>query len=408
SWGLVGAIGLIGTLTAVLLVAWVGQDSPPRVGLVAWTADNAFGANIAAGAERAEQEYDFQLDQVETLIDQHAQFREMAESHPDLIISDAGVVGSDVFADFPDINFGVIDGVVDAPNTQSILFANEQGAYLVGMAAALKSQTGIVGFVGAVPGNGATSFEDFRAGYEAGAKAVSPTITVLATYIEQPLVEGFTYFLNAFARQDLARERALELYSRGADVVFHAAGNAGFGVFRAAVDQSHALGRHLWAIGVDSDQWFQISDPETRDHLLTSMIKRADLASYLIIEDYLSGNFHPGVRTLQIADGALDYSTQGSGMTAAIRARLDQAKADIISGRIIVPTIPSGELLDLDPLPTGFADAVAQVGEEEFWVIVDESSLLYSAEWEEACWVSGTRATCAQFILERLRDAGVG
>ena len=137
----------------------------------------------------------------------------------------------------------------------------------------------------------------------------------------------------------------------GADVIFHAAGASGFGVFSAAAGQSDEQGRHLWAIGVDNDQWFQV-DSDQRAHLLTSMIKRGDIASYLVTRQFLAGDFTPGPQEIGMADDAFDFSTQGNGLTASMVAELESLKAGIANGRITVPAEPSGELLDLDPLPT--------------------------------------------------------
>jgi hypothetical protein len=135
--------------------------------------------------------------------------------------------------------------------------------------------------------------------------------------------------------------------------VFHAAGFSGFGVFDAAVSQSNLQGRHLWAIGVDNDQWFEV-DPDERRHVLTSMIKRGAGAAYLLTRQFIEGDFMPGVQSVGMAEGAYDFSTQGDGLTASMIAELESIKVDIAEGRISVPTEPSGELLvvdrsDLDP-----------------------------------------------------------
>jgi basic membrane lipoprotein Med (substrate-binding protein (PBP1-ABC) superfamily)/DNA-binding SARP family transcriptional activator len=386
---------------AVLIVAWVTRSTPPRVGLFAHSTDDSYGANIAAGLERARREYDFELESVALMINPDEQFRELAESNPDLIITDQNPVlsQSSVFRDFPKVRFGIIDIALDEPNAASITFANEQGSYLVGIAAALKSQTGVVGFVGGLP---VPYLEEFRAGFEAGAKSVKPDIEVLATYIEAPLYGDYTYLLNAWNREDLAQQRATALYQQGADVVFHAAGQAGFGVFRAAVEQSQATGDHLWAIGVDNDQWFQVT-PEVQQHLLTSMIKRADVAAYLLTKQFLDGHFQPGVQELGLADDALGYSTQGSGMTPPIIDELERAKSDIVSERTKVPTVPTGVLLQLDPLPNGFDDAIAAIPPDRLLEYTQWLGANYTAEFDTGCY-RGSRATCGQLILDHLHD----
>jgi hypothetical protein len=145
------------------------------------------------------------------------------------------------------------------------------------------------------------------------------------------------------------------MYQRGADVVFHATGAAGGGVFAAAREESDNQGRHLWAIGVDADQYLDASELE-RSHVLTSMIKRFDVAVYELIRDYLDGGLEPTGRVLALADGGVGYSTTGGHLTEDTIATLERLKQEIISGTRTVPRSPSGELLP--PADTTVTDTV--------------------------------------------------
>ena len=171
-------------------------------------------------------------------------------------------------------------------NCAGLTFAEEQGSFLVGVAAALNSETGTVGFIGGVGGFGL--IEKFQAGFEAGAKAVNPDITIIPQYITMaPDFDGF------FAA-DRAKEIALAMYDQGADVIYHAAGGSGAGLFEAAKERSESSGSKVWAIGVDSDQ-YNTSSEEVREYILTSMLKRVDVAVFEItwVNDEVSRNNPP-------------------------------------------------------------------------------------------------------------------
>jgi len=399
-WGLVASVVALGAVAAVLAFATLADHSRATVAFVGFRDDNAYDANVAAGLDRAARELDIQLQEVHPVVDFEREFRELASSGPDLIITSGGTVSlaPDVVADFPDVMFGVIDGSVEAPNSAGVTFASEQGAFLVGAAAALKSETGVVGYLG---GMRIDPLERFRAGFEAGARHIDPDIEIVATYIEEPFAGAAGFFLNPFTRPDLGRLRAEMLYQR-ADVVFHAAGQSGFGVFDAVVEQSEEQGRHLWAIGVDNDQWLQATSRQ-RDHLLTSMIKRADLAAYMLTRQLVDGEFEAGVRELDLTDDAMDFSTRGDGLTKAMIDRLEPLKADIVQGRITVPTAPTGELLVLDRLPDGFDEAFADLSPEQILDYFDGWLVPTHPAAGDACG-RGTMNRCGQLMLDHLDE----
>ncbi len=160
-------------------------------------------------------------------------------------------------------------------------FAEEQGSFLVGAAAALKSQTGTIGFIGGVEND---LIKKFEAGYTAGAKAVNPDIEILVNYITQP--PDFTGFNDPAKGKEIAASQ----YEAGADVIYAAAGGSGLGVFEAAAEAGEP--GEVWAIGVDSDQ-YELVSPELQPYVLTSMLKKVDVATYETIRRVCEG----GVRS---------------------------------------------------------------------------------------------------------------
>ncbi len=226
----------------------------------------------------------------------------------------------------PDVKFAIIDDAsADSagPNVAQLTFAEEQGSFLVGAAAALKSKTNTVGFVGGV----ATDLiKKFEAGYIAGAKAANPSIVVKSQYLSQP--PDFSGF-NDPAKGKTAAEG---LYQGGADVVYHAAGGSGSGVFTAA----KAAGK--LAIGVDSDQALTAT-PDVRDVILTSMIKKVDVAVYDFLKSGAAGTDITGNKVYDLKAGGVDYATTG-GKVDDIKSKLDDYKQKIIAGEIKVPTAP--------------------------------------------------------------------
>jgi basic membrane protein A and related proteins len=230
-------------------------------------------------------------------------------------------------ANNPDTSFGIIDSVVDAPNMVSMTFAEEQGSFLVGAAAALKSKTGTIGFVGGVEND---LIKKFEAGYTAGATAANPDIKVLVNYISQP--PDFSGFNDPAKGKEIAASQ----YQAGADIVYSAAGSSGLGVFEAAA-AAGAPG-DVWAIGVDSDQYNLVA-PELQPYILTSMLKKVDVATYETIKAYCDGTFAGGTQVFDLAAGGVGYSTSG-GFVDDISSQLDAYAEQIKSGEIVVPTAP--------------------------------------------------------------------
>ncbi len=230
-------------------------------------------------------------------------------------------------ANNPDTTFAIVDSVVEADNVASLVFAEEQGSFLVGAAAALKTQTGTIGFIGGVEND---LIQKFEAGYAAGAQAVNPDIEILVNYISQP--PDFSGFSDPARGKEIAASQ----YEAGADIIYSAAGGSGLGAFEAAAEAG-APG-DVWAIGVDSDQYNLVSE-ELQPYILTSMLKKVDVATFETIKVFCEGGDASGVQVFDLSVDGVGYSTTG-GFVDDIAADLDAYKEQIVSGEIEVPTAP--------------------------------------------------------------------
>jgi len=229
-----------------------------------------------------------------------------------------------VAAEFPDIHFAIVDdGTVVAPNVQGILFAEHEGSFLVGAAAGLQTTTNTVGFIGAVQ---IPLLQKFEAGYAAGVKHANPAATMQVTYLSQPPD------YSGFGDPPHGREAALGMYDNGVDIIFAAAGGSGSGVHEAAAQTGH------WSIGVDADEYL-LAPEAVRDHILTSMLKNANVGTYEFVVSVAYDTFVAGNQTFGLANGGVGYATSG-GFVDDIRSRLDEFAADIVAGRIVVPETP--------------------------------------------------------------------
>jgi len=298
--------------------------------------DQSFNDAAAAGLDRAVEDFNIEGTELEPA--------EGGENRGELLrlISGEGValvfgVGfafeeamESTAPDFPDVNYGFIDGFLPDlgpdSNVVALGFAEHEGSFLVGAAAALKSETGRIGYIGGVE---IPLIQRFEAGFVAGAQHVNPDIEIDINYISQP--PDFSGFTDPAS----GREIALGMYGNGADVVYHAAGGSGLGLFEAAKEHSEASGSKVWAIGVDSDQYLT-ADEELQEFILTSMLKRVDVAVYETIAAQVEGNFEGGYRTFDLASDGVGYSTTG-GFVDDIVDELEDLKAQIVSGEIEVP-----------------------------------------------------------------------
>ena len=223
-----------------------------------------------------------------------------------------------VAADHPEVQFGIIDVFwLDRPNLRQYSFKEDEGSYLVGVAAAMKSESGIVGFVG---GMDVPLIRKFACGYVQGVKSVDPEVTVLQN------MTGTTS--TAWNDPVKGGELAQSQIDRGADVIYHAAGATGVGVIRTVADAGKL------AIGVDSNQ-----NGLAPGHVLTSMLKRVDVAAYRYFTDVHEGRFAAGVDRAGIAEGGVDWAVDEHNealVAGEIEAAVATAREAIISGRIKV------------------------------------------------------------------------
>lgn len=292
--------------------------------------DRSFNAAAWEGVKRAARDFPIVLRDVEpgdpTSIE--PAMRAFAERGYDLIIgvgfSQTPIIET-VAKDYPNISFVIVDGVSQLPNVASLIFKEHEGAYLVGMIAAMTSKTGTLGFLG---GMDIPLIHKFEVGYEEGAHAVNPEVNVVPNYI------GVTD--TAWNDPVKGKELARTQIERGADIIFAAAGNSGLGAFDAVEqygkdDQGRA---QKLVIGVDSNQnWVKPG------FVLTSMVKRVDNAVYQIVKDRVANQFAGGIHVYGLENEGIGYAVDEYNKDlippATIRA-VDQARKKIIDGQIKV------------------------------------------------------------------------
>jgi basic membrane protein A and related proteins len=242
-----------------------------------------------------------------------------------------------IAAQYPNVDFAVVDGFAtflpggkNAPNVLDLNFTPNESSYLVGIAAAMQAKKDNSTNVGFLGGELIPLIQVFQAGYEAGVKSVDSSMTVQVCYIGS----STTAFNNPTAGQALS----LKMYGAGADVIYHASGASGSGLFQAAAAQSK------WAIGVDSDQYLSAS-PDQQPWILTSALKRVDTATYDTIKaaGATPSAYKPGVQTFDLANDGVGYSASNTqALTSDMISAMDTAKQAIIAGTIKVPTKPPG------------------------------------------------------------------
>jgi basic membrane protein A len=316
-----------------------GPSSDLKIGLaydIGGRGDKSFNDSAAVGLDKAKTEFGIKADNVrelsaranETDTDRATRLDLLAKGgfNPIIAVGFAYAKAvSQVAPKYPDVKFGIVDATtfdVKGANVANLIFAEEQGSFLVGAAAALKSTTGTVGFVG---GCSVPLIAKFEAGFKAGAEKAKAGTKVVTKYLSTPQ-QGCTGFNDPAA----GTEAAKGMYDGGADVVYQAAGGSGSGVFQAA------KAANKLAIGVDSDQ-YQTADPAVRDVIITSMIKRVDVAVYNYLKSAKDNQFKAGEQVFDLEADGVGYSTSG-GKIDDIKTQIDQFKGQIVDGTIKVPT----------------------------------------------------------------------
>ncbi len=294
--------------------------------------DQSFNDSAAVGLDKAKTEFGIETKELEagdkeTDTQKEERLRLLAQGgyNPVLAIGFAYATPlGKVAKEFPDTKFAIIDDAsLKDTNVASLVFAEEQGSYLAGVIAAQASKAKSIGFIGGVS---IPLIQKFEAGFTAGAKAVTPDIKVEVKYLTQP--PDFAGF-NA---PDKGKATAEGMFDAGADVVYHAAGGSGSGVFDAA-----GAAKKL-AIGVDSDQYLSAA-AGVKDVVLTSMLKRVDTAVYTMVKSAVDKTPLTGTTVFDLKTDGVGYSTSNP-IVKPFTAKADEFKAKIISGEIKVPAKP--------------------------------------------------------------------
>lgn len=335
------ALALVLVLALSLLAGCGGggqQSKKIKVGIVfdvGGRGDQSFNDSAYAGLEKAQKDFG---DKIEASYQEPAKdgsnratlVRLLAQQKYDLIIG-VGFLFSDdmgkIAAEFPDTKFAVVDGWLPQDplpknNMVALNFKEEEGSFLVGAAAALKSKSGKVGFVGGMEGD---LIRKFEMGFIAGAKYVNPKITVISKYIG---TDG-----SAFNDPVKGKELALAEIEQGADVVYHASGASGKGVIEACTEKK------VLAIGVDSDQSLTAS-ADQQPYILTSMMKRVDVAVYETIKAAVEGTFSGGYKVFDLKANGVGYAMNSFNqnlMTSEVTTKVDELANKIKNGEIKVP-----------------------------------------------------------------------
>ncbi|MFV9673100.1 MAG: BTAD domain-containing putative transcriptional regulator, partial [Acidimicrobiia bacterium] len=355
-WGMLAAVvALVAVITFVILAAIANR--PPLVVFGYQGNIGGWDQQMAAGVERASLDFGIEVDVV-TGSDAGAvlAMQEMMEPPRDLALVGWGSLqageNEQLALDHPDTRFVLLDirpdqEMIDThPNTSFSVFADHQGAFLAGVIAALMTETGKVGFIGGV---NMPLIWDFEIGFVHGARFVDPDIEILGEYLTtHPDYSGFQ-------SPKLAELSARSMYESGVDVIFPAAGASAVGAIYTANQVTEETGIHRWAIGVDYDvyqDWtstepmpgtaelppfVELIPADLLPHILSSILKRTDVAFYVALEDYANGIFESGRRVFDVSNDGIGYSTTG-GYIDHIVDEVDAIKLLVATGKIVVPT----------------------------------------------------------------------
>ncbi|NCO20663.1 MAG: BMP family ABC transporter substrate-binding protein, partial [Rhodobacterales bacterium] len=311
----------LGATAGLALTAGAALAEPGLIIDLGGKFDKSFNESAFNGAQKwvAETGGDYIETELQSEAQREQTMRRMAErgANPIVVLGFANASTLEKVApDYPDVNFTIVDMVVDQPNVQSIVFTEHEGSYLVGMLAALASKTGTVSFIG---GMDVPLIRKFACGYVQGAKAANPDVTVIQN------MTGTT--ASAWNDPVKGAELTKAQIAQGSDVVYAAAGGTGVGVLQAAKDEG------ILSIGVDSNQNYL--HPGS---VLTSMMKRVDNAVYSVFSKGTEG-FTPGINALGLANDGVGYAMDENNaalVTAEMQAAVEEAKARILSGEITV------------------------------------------------------------------------
>lgn len=328
---------IILTMLSMLLIGCSNSTVDPtdensiKIGLILSTGglgDLSFNDLTYSGVQRAEEDFGITYDYVEpkSAADCEVLQREMASSGEyDLVIA-VGFVQADglkkVAPEFPDQKFAIIDSRIELPNVASYLSKEHEGSFLIGIMAGMMKKNNVPeditdrNLVGVIGGVNNAIINKFIAGYMAGVKVIMPDAQILVDYV------------GGFADPTTAKEIANTMYSRGVDIIYHAAGGSGLGLFESAKENG------FYTFGVNSNQ-----NNLAPDYIVASMMKNVDNATYSVIESIVNDNFEPEIYNLGIAENGVGYATEGSNveLTSDIIATVDEYKEKILDGTLTIP-----------------------------------------------------------------------
>jgi len=288
---------ILGLIMVLIMLSACGKEkeemssSKLKVGIVLGTGglgDKSFNDSAYAGLIRARDELGAEFKYVEPAnVSEFDQFLDdYASAGYDLVVG----IGFDmedslrkVARNYPDVKFVIVDAVIEENNVTSIVFDEREGSFIVGALAGMMTETDELGFIG---GMDISFINNFRDGYEAGARYTNPEVQIMSLYVGG---------INPFNDPARAKEQAISLHKSGADIIYTAAGGSGRGVMEAISESEK-----LYAIGVDSDQ-----DGDVEGKVITSMLKRVDNAIYRTIEESIQGKFNGGVTVFGLEEGVV-------------------------------------------------------------------------------------------------------
>ncbi|WP_172330502.1 BMP family protein [Mangrovicoccus sp. HB161399] len=313
---------LLGASAALAMAATAALAEPGLIIDLGGKFDKSFNESAYTGAQRyiTEKGGSYKETELQSEAQREQSMRRMAESgaNPVITIGFMNISVLDKIApDYPEVNFAIIDGVVDQPNVKSVVFEEHQGSFLVGVLAAMATKTGTVSFVG---GMDVPLISKFACGYAQGVKAVKPDAKVIVN------MTGTTpaAWNDPVKGAELTRAQI----AQGSDVVYAAAGGTGVGVLQAAADEG------IYSIGVDSNQNYM--HPGS---VLTSMLKRVDNAVYQIFDEGATDSFVPGIQVMGLKNQGVDWALDEYNadlITPEMKATVEATKEKIIDGEIEV------------------------------------------------------------------------
>ncbi|KHD37547.1 lipoprotein [Clostridium acetobutylicum] len=305
--------------------------------------DKSFNQGADEGIKKAAKEYsvDYKAIESKKKDDYQPNLQSLIDNDSDLVFGVGYQMADDlatIAKKYPDKKFAIIDDAYDKQpkNIMSLVFKEQEGSFLMGVIAGKMTKTNKIGFVG---GKDQPLINKFLSGYIAGAKTVNPNITVEKNYT------------NDYSDTSKGKEVATSLYNGGCDIVYHAAGGAGIGVFDVA-KSLRDQGKDVWAIGVDKDQAAGL--PKYADVILTSMVKRVDIATYNTVKDLVNGKKFEGGKVESFGlkeDGVGVAPTSNKHVPSEVLSLVEKYKKAIIDGKIVVPdTVDKAQTFKTDQI----------------------------------------------------------